>query len=208
MNRALLVIDVQNDFLPKGALAVAGGDVIIQPINQLMESFDWVLATKDWHPINHVSFAKTWSKKIGETVSIRGCDQKLWPVHCVENTWGSEFPKSLDSDQIHHIFYKGHARNVESYSAFFDQNHNPATSLQTFLTIHQIQELYLVGLATDYCVKATALDALELGYKIHIVLDCCKGIEEQSTQLALKEVQDKGGVLIQSYQLAKEKVGQ
>lgn len=201
MTSALIIVDLQNDFLPKGALPVPEGDSIIIPINQIMERFDWVLATKDWHPHNHVSFASTWNKKPLEQQEIRGVKQTLWPDHCIENTPGSEFPQSLEIDSIHHTFFKGHNRNVDSYSAFFDLNKNPASAIHTFLTVHQVQRLFFCGLATDFCVKSSILDAVSLGYETHLILDCCRGISKETTEQALSEMKQAGVSFVESNQL-------
>lgn len=201
MNSALIIIDVQNDFLPGGALPVAKGDEIIQPINSTIEHFDWVLASKDWHPHKHVSFASTWGKKPGEEQLIRGKAQKLWPDHCVEKTFGSQFPSQLDTDSIHHTFCKGHNKQVDSYSVFFDQNGNPASALHTFLTVHQITDLYFCGLATNYCVMLSVLDALKLGYQCHVLTDCCRGIGANETERALDKMTQAGALLMDSSQV-------
>lgn len=204
MTNALIIVDVQNDFLPSGALPVPHGDEIIQPINELMEHFDWVLASKDWHPKDHISFATSWFKKPGDIQILRGSEQVLWPVHCVENTWGSEFPEALDSDQIHHVFFKGHTKNVDSYSLFLDANQNPATAITTFLTVHQIHKLYFVGLATEYCVKYSVLDALKLGYETFVIEDCCRGLKNETSKAAFKQMKEAKAQLLKSHLLKQE----
>lgn len=201
MKRALIIQDLQNDFLFNGALAVPKGDEIIHPINQIIEHFDWVLAVKDWHPKEHISFAETWNKEVGEVQEINGVKQTLWPVHCVENTHGSKHPDNFDSDHVHRTFYKGVKRNVDSYSVFFDQNKDPATPISTFLMIHQIVELYFVGVATEYCVKSSVVDALSLGYKTFLVTDCCRSIDPVEGEAALALMEKKGAHLIQSAQI-------
>lgn len=202
MKNALIIVDVQNDFLPSGALEIKKGNEIIQPINQVMEHFDWILATKDWHPENHVSFAKTWQKEVGEEVFINGIKQKLWPEHCIENAYGSQHPEALHSEQIHHTFFKGTNRNVDSYSIFFDQNKNPASPITTFLTVHQITNLYFAGLSTEYCVKYSVLDALTLGYNyVGVLKDCCRGIDPDAVEETYSLLEERGAELLHSSKL-------
>lgn len=198
MKNALIVVDLQNDFLQEGALEIKRGNEIIHPINQIMEKFDWILASKDWHPDSHICFAQTWNKEVGEEVEVNGVKQKLWPVHCVENTFGSEHPENFNSDQVHHTFFKGNAKNVDSYSIFFDQHKNPATPIATFLTVHQITDLYFVGLSTEYCVKQSVLDALSLGYKSTVLKDCCRSIDSKEEKEACDLMIKKGAQIIHS----------
>jgi nicotinamidase/pyrazinamidase len=202
MKNALIIVDLQNDFLPGGSLSVKRGNEIIQPINEIMPFFDWVIATKDWHPKNHVSFASTWQKQVGEEVFINGVTQQLWPAHCVENTWGSEHPEGLNAEAIHHTFYKGTNRNVDSYSIFFDQAKNRASTITTFLTVHQIKDLYFVGLATEYCVKYSVLDALTLDHpQVFVIKDCCRGLDQKTTEETYALFENKGVTLLHSSQI-------
>lgn len=202
MKNALIIVDLQNDFLPGGSLAVKRGNEIIQPINEIIPYFDWVIATKDWHPTNHVSFASTWQKQVGEKVFINGVHQQLWPAHCVENTWGSEHPEGLNAEAIHHTFYKGTNRSVDSYSIFFDQARAPASTLTTFLTVHQIKDLYFVGLVSEYCVKYSVLDALALEYpQVFVIKDCCRGLDQKTTEETYALLKEKGVSLLHSSQI-------
>jgi nicotinamidase/pyrazinamidase len=180
MNRTLIVTDIQNDFCPKGSLPVAGGDSIIPFINELVikPDYDIVIYTKDWHSANHKSFASQHpDKKVFEIINLFEIEQILWPDHCVQNTHGSEFHSNLRTDVANqYIITKGMNENIDSYSAFFDNKHDSSTGLDDFLREKDIQELDIVGLALDYCVKFTALDGIGLGYNVNIILNGCKAI--------------------------------
>lgn len=188
---ALLIVDVQNDFLPGGALAVTGGDEVIPVINQLLKKpFDLVVASKDWHPKDHSSFAATHHKKVGEVIDLNGMEQILWPIHCVQDSQGAEFPSSLHSQSFEKIFYKGVDKEIDSYSTFYDNGHKRSTGLQDYLQEKGVTRLYIAGLATDYCVKYTVLDAAKLGYEIFVIEDACRGVNlhPQDSQKALQEM--------------------
>lgn len=186
--KALLIIDVQNDFLPGGALAVENAGEIIPIINALQKEFPFVIASKDWHPKGHISFASTHHKKERETVHLAYGEQVLWPDHCVQFSQGSDFPPSLETSRITYIVYKGADLLVDSYSAFFDQNRGP-TGLADYLRSHEIDHLYVVGLVIEYCVKATVLDALSLGFTVTIIKKGCKGLDAMTSKKALAELQ-------------------
>lgn len=174
---ALILVDLQNDFLPGGALAVPGGDQVIPIANRLQEQFDLVVATQDWHPANHVSFAANHpGKKAGDEIDLGLHRQKLWPVHCIQNTPGAALAADLDIRRIAHLVKKGSGPLVDSYSAFFDNGHRYGTGLAEYLRDHAIQTVFLAGLATDYCVKATALDAIPLGFRVVVIEDACRGV--------------------------------
>jgi nicotinamidase/pyrazinamidase len=178
---ALLLIDIQNDFLPGGALAVPGGDEIIPIVNALMPGFEMIVATQDWHPADHGSFAANHpGKNIFETVDLHGLPQTLWPVHCVQNTGGALFAPALETRRIARVFPKGTDARIDSYSGFFDNVHRGDTGLAEWLRGQGITELTLCGLATDYCVKFTALDALECGFKVNLHLAACRGVDLQA----------------------------
>jgi nicotinamidase/pyrazinamidase len=178
--KALLLIDLQNDFLPGGALAVPGGDEIIPVANQLMPRYGLVVASQDWHPANHLSFASQHlGKRVGDVVELAGLAQHLWPDHCVQNTRGADFPLALDRSGIHHIVRKGTDREIDSYSAFFDNARRKETGLAKFLRERGVMEIDLMGLATDYCVKATALDAVDLDFQTVVLVDAIRGVELQ-----------------------------
>jgi nicotinamidase/pyrazinamidase len=195
---ALLLIDLQNDFLPTGALPVPGGDQVLPIANALMPRFTQVFATQDWHPANHASFAANHpGKKPGDLIDLDGLPQILWPAHCVANSPGADFAPALDRSHISHIVRKGSDPRVDSYSGFFDNGHRHATSLAADLGARNISSLYILGLATDYCVKFTALDARQLGYTVHLVLDGCRGVNLQTGDVdaAIEEMR-RAGVLI------------
>lgn len=177
MKHALILTDIQNDFLPGGALAVTGGDDILPVVNALMDyPFDLVVATKDWHPEGHGSFAPTHGKKPGDHILLDGLDQILWPIHCVQNTEGAELSPKLKKNCISHTAYKGTNKNIDSYSVFFDNEHRYSTGLHDYLQKQGITHLSFVGLATDYCVKYSVLDALSLGYHVQVIVDGCRGV--------------------------------
>ncbi|HPW89649.1 MAG TPA: bifunctional nicotinamidase/pyrazinamidase [Kaistella chaponensis] len=166
MKKALIIVDVQNDFCEGGALAVPGANEIISYINLLMEEneYDKIVLTQDWHPANHKSFASTNGKKVGDTIILNGIPQFMWPDHCVQGTSGAEFHKDLNREKVDHIIQKGKNIDFDSYSGFQDNNHFTKTGLDDYLKYHDIQLLEVVGLALDYCVKFTCLDAAQLGY--------------------------------------------
>lgn len=198
--KCLLLIDLQKDFCKNGALEIKNADGIIKVANFLIKKFknNLIVATKDWHPSTHKSFAINSDKNIGETITLKGIQQILWPVHCVQNSLGSEFHNKLL--RIENIIYKGTDENIDSYSAFFDNKRLKKTELENFLNKKNIDTLYIMGLATDYCVKYTVFDALSLGYKVFVVVDGCRGVdlEKNSSTLALKEMEDMGATLIYS----------
>lgn len=198
MKNVLIVVDLQNDFLPGGALAVSHGDEIIPIINQLLKlPFDAKVASKDWHPKGHASFASTHQKQVGEHTNIKSKDQILWPDHCIQNSFGAEFAKGLDSSKFESIFYKGTCRDADSYSVFFDDRQMKSTGLIEYLKRKNIEEIFFAGLATDYCVKYSALDALKLGFKTHVITDGCKAVNlnEADESLALEELKKAGAIL-------------
>ena len=178
MKKALLLVDIQNDFIPGGALAVDRGDEVIEIANRAMKYFNHVIATQDWHPANHKSFASQHEgKNPGEFIDLNGVPQILWPDHCVMETSGAEFPPELNVFGITKIMQKGLDREVDSYSGFFDNAHGHATGLEDYLRSQEIDDLSIMGLATDYCVKYTALDARRLGYNTSIIIEGVRGVE-------------------------------
>lgn len=177
---ALILVDIQNDFVPGGALAVPQGDQIVPLVNRLQPHFDLVVATQDWHPADHGSFAANHpGKSPGEMIELHDLPQILWPVHCVQNTPGADFVPGLHRECWDQVFVKGTDRTVDSYSGFFDNGHRQATGLGTYLREQAVTDLYIVGLATDYCVKFTALDAIQLGFRTHLIEDACRGVNLQ-----------------------------
>ena len=175
--KALILIDLQNDFLPGGALAVPDGDRAIPVANRLAEEFELVVATQDWHPADHGSFAANHSRaKVGQIIDLNRLQQVLWPVHCVRGTAGADFSPDLRTERIHCIIRKGTDPSIDSYSGFFDNGHRRTTGLGGFLKEHGVTDVFVMGLATDYCVKFTALDAARLGFKVHLITDGCRGV--------------------------------
>jgi nicotinamidase/pyrazinamidase len=202
--KALIIVDIQNDFLPGGALAVPGGDEIVPVANKLQRRFDLVLATQDWHPPDHGSFAANHpGKKPGDRIMLDSIEQILWPVHCVQNTRGAEFAPSFDTKRIAHVFHKGIDPKIDSYSTFFDNAHRRSTGLADYLQGRGIKNIYLLGLALDYCVKYSALDARQLGLNAHVILDGCRGIDLQPRDLdrAVDEMKRGGVTILQSGEL-------
>ena len=197
--RTLLLIDLQNDFCPGGALAVEEGNLLIPIANALMPHFDLVLATQDWHPATHGSFAANhpW-RKPGQVIDLHGLSQVLWPIHCVQESFGAEFVPTLNTAGIHKVFVKGTDPEIDSYSGFFDNGHRKATGLGDYLKAQGVDELYVMGIATDYCVKFTVLDALELGFKVNLIQDACRGVNLQAgdVEQALLDMQSAGANLI------------
>ena len=174
----LLLVDLQNDFMPGGALAVPKGDEVIAVANQLATRFEFVVASKDWHPPQHHSFASEHrGRRPGETIQLRGVTQVLWPDHCVQGTHGAEFHQGLDQGQVSEVVQKGTALDIDSYSAFFDNARLRSTGLGERLRERKVGTIYLLGLATDYCVKFSALDAASLGFKVKVVPEGCRGID-------------------------------
>jgi nicotinamidase/pyrazinamidase len=175
--KALVLIDVQNDFCPGGALPVPEGDQVVPILNRLQPCFDLVVATQDWHPPDHGSFAANHpGRRPGEVIDLHGLAQILWPVHCVQDSPGAEFHPTLDRGRIAEMFRKGVDPEIDSYSGFFDNGHRRSTGLADYLQSHGVREVYVGGLATDYCVKFTALDAVGLGFHTHLIQDACRGV--------------------------------
>src|SRR5262245_46572725 len=202
--KALILTDIQNDFIPGGALPVPDGDQIVPVANRLQRLFDVVVATQDWHPPNHGSFAANHrDKKPGDIIELDGLPQVLWPVHCVQNTAAAAFVRELETSRIAGIFFKGTDPTVDSYSGFFDNAHRKATGLGQFLADRRIKEVYIAGLATDYCVKFTALDAADLGFKTHIIEDACRGINLNpgDVDTALEELKRTGIAVVRSTEM-------
>lgn len=195
--RALLVIDIQNDFCPGGALAVAGGDEIIQDVNAMMSDFATIVLTQDWHPADHGSFATTHT---GATpfsqINMPYGPQTLWPDHCVIGTHGAAFHPDLNVDAAHLVIRKGFRAQIDSYSAFFENDRTTPTGLEGYLRARGVSEVTLVGLATDYCVAYSALDAVRLGFGVRVRLQACRGIDlEGSVSRMIEEMRAAGVVL-------------
>ncbi len=185
MKSALVLVDIQNDFLPGGALAVPRGDEVIEPANRLAKQFDLVVATQDWHPANHGSFAANHpGRKVFDQIELNGLPQTLWPVHCVQGTRGSELARGLDRSRLTRVFQKGTDPAIDSYSGFFDNGQRKSTGLEEYLTEQNVTDVYIAGLATDYCVKFTALDARRVCFRTVLINDACRGVELQPGDVA------------------------
>jgi len=178
MKRALIIVDVQYDFIPGGALPTIRGDEVVPVMNRLQPHFDFVVATQDWHPPNHGSFASNHpGKKPGDVVDLFGLEQILWPDHCVQNSHGAELHRDLDRSRIDEIVRKGTDPAIDSYSTFFDNGRRKSTGLENHLRERDITDVYIGGLATDYCVLWSARDAVSLGFRTFVVRDACRGVE-------------------------------
>ena len=195
----LLLVDIQNDFLPPaGAMAVPEGDQIIAVANAASEAAEHVVATQDWHPADHGSFASQHEGvEIGQVFQLDGLPQIGWPDHCIQDSRGADFAAALHTDKIDHVTRKGTDRRIDSYSGFFDNGHRKATDLHDYLQSVGASELTVMGLATDYCVKFTVLDALELGYRVNVVLAGCRGVELNpgDVQRAIAELESAGATV-------------
>ena len=201
--KALLIIDIQNDFCPGGALAVHEGDTIIPVINKLANRFDHVILTQDWHPAGHSSFASTHEgKNPYDIIPMSYGNQVLWPDHCVQGTNGSAFHLDIFTIKAQLIIRKGFRKEVDSYSAFYENDHTTATGLSGYLKDCGIDTLYLTGLATDFCVKWSAIDAIREGFTVYVIEDAVKGINlNGSVAAAWEEMQNAGVSIIHSNDL-------
>lgn len=201
--KALLIVDVQKDFIPGGALAVPEGDAVVPIINAVQKAFSCIVATKDWHPVKHISFASSHGKKPGEVVLVRGLKQELWPDHCIQGTDGAEFAPGLQIEKIKKVFFKGTDPLIDSYSTFYDNAHMRTTGLGEYLKGEGVEVVFLAGLATDYCVKYSMLDAQKLGFKTAIITDACRGIDlrEGDVKRAIQEMESAGALMVTSREL-------
>ncbi|MCU4395727.1 bifunctional nicotinamidase/pyrazinamidase [Acinetobacter junii] len=190
----LIVVDVQNGFTPGGNLAVANADEIIPKINQLAQKFEHIVLTQDWHPVQHISFADNHpNKKPFETIELDYGRQVLWPKHCVQGTRDAEFHPHLNIPTAQLIIRKGCHQNIDSYSAFMEADRKTPTGLNGYLREHQINTVFIVGIATDFCVAWTAIDAAELGFDTYVIEDACKAIDlNGSLQQAWQDMSQKG----------------
>jgi len=197
--KALIIIDIQNDFLPGGALPVNNGNDVIPVINKLQNHFDLVVATQDWHPADHKSFASMHAgKKVFDEILLDGMPQVLWPDHCVQETNGAQFSPLLRTKKIEAIFRKGMNKNIDSYSGFFDNGKIKATGMGAYLSGRDVSEIYVTGLAADYCVYFTASDGLELGFKSTIISDATLPIDKENFKRVMEKFISEGGRLIES----------
>lgn len=199
--RALILVDIQNDFCTGGALAVPQGESVVEVANRLMPSVELVVATQDWHPAAHGSFALNHpGRKPFELAELGGLPQVLWPAHCVQWSGGAQFHPGLDTRRIARVFPKGTDPGIDSYSGFFDNGRRKATGLGDWLKAQRVGEVLVCGLATDYCVKATAIDAAGLGFRTTLVEDACRGVGLQTGDIpaALADMRQAGVTITDS----------
>lgn len=203
MNGALVVIDVQNDFCPGGALAVPGGDAVVPVINRLQGHFDTVVLTQDWHQADHKSFASNHGLQAFSTTAMPYGEQVLWPDHCVQGTRGAELHPELELTRAHLLVRKGFRADIDSYSAFFENDRQTATGLAGYLRERGIEAVTLTGLATDFCVAYSALDAVRLGFRVSLVDDACRAIDlEGSLPARMSEMRDAGVRILRSAEIS------
>ena len=195
---SLIIIDLQNDFCPGGSLTVNKGDEIIKKINSLQTMFSSIVLTQDWHPLDHLSFASNQDNKAPfETLEIAYGTQVLWPNHCVQGTFGAQFNNDLDTNKANIIIRKGYRKQIDSYSAFYENDKNTMTGLDGFLKQNHIKKVYLCGLALDFCVYYSAIDAKNLGYETNVILNATKAIDlDGSKNKSLKDMESKNISLI------------
>lgn len=203
MNSALLIVDTQNDFCPGGALAVPEGDRVVPVINQLTGKFRNIILTQDWHPAGHHSFASSHStKEPFDEMTMDYGRQILWPDHCIQGTKGAQFHPDLNVESGQLIIRKGFRKEIDSYSGFFENDHKTATGLAGYLKERDVETLYIAGLAADFCVKWTVLDARKLGFQVHVVTDAVQGLDVNgSLDQAWDEMSASGAQFIESKQL-------
>jgi len=200
-DRALVVVDVQKDFMPDGALPARNGYEVVPVVNRLMHHFERVVATQDWHPPDHGSFASNHEgREPGEIIELGGLDQILWPDHCVRKSEGAEFVDDLDTDQFDEVFRKGTDPKIDSYSGFYDNDHRNATGLGDYLDDCGVEAIFVAGVATDYCVKFTVLDGVELDFETWMVADGCRGVGNEITDIdaAYGEMREVGARIVES----------
>ncbi len=192
---ALIVVDVQNDFCPGGALAVPGGDAVIPVIQRIAPAFEHIMLTQDWHPRGHCSFASSYpGKKPGDVVLVAGLEQRLWPEHCVQGTRGAELHPDLRLDRAELILRKGFRKEIDSYSAFFENDHTTPTGLAGYCRERGLERMFFVGLAYDFCVGFSALDARACGFEAVVVRDACRAIDVEGSVATMEAEFAKVGV--------------
>lgn len=200
--KTLIIIDVQNDFTPGGSLEVPEGDEIIPIINKIQDEFDLIVATQDWHPEDHASFASNHEgQEPFDTIEWKGHEQVLWPDHCVQGSEGAEFHPDLKTKRIEAIFRKGMDPEIDSYSGFYDNHHEKSTGLAGYLREKGVEELYFCGLAADVCVNFSMRDALDEGFQAILIEDATRALDEDDYEEAKKEWKEKGAKIIRSSEL-------
>lgn len=197
--RALIIVDIQNDFVAGGSLEVPFGEQIVPLVNELSEKFDLVVATQDWHPPNHKSFASSHAgKKPFEKIMLGGLEQVLWPDHCIQGTSGAAFHPDLRLDHVEAIFRKGMDPEIDSYSGFYDNGHKKSTGLTGYLKDRAVNTIYVCGLAGDYCVYYTAKDSMTAGFKTFLIEDATRAINHHDFENVKKEIRIRGGEVTDS----------
>lgn len=199
--KALILVDIQKDFVPGGALPAENGREVVPVANRLMDAFELVVATQDWHPAGHLSFASNHEgQEVGDKIELKGLEQALWPDHCVQGTEGAEFVDGLRKGPIEKVFRKGVDKEIDSYSGFYDNGHRRPTGLSDYLREKGVEEVYIAGLATDVCVKYTTLDALKEGFDTYVAIDGCRGVnmEPGDVAAAVEEMKEAGAEIVQS----------
>ncbi len=195
--KALIVVDIQNDFLEGGSLAVPGGNEIISVVNEIQKDFDLVVATQDWHSLHHKSFAAEHpDRNEFEIIDLNGLNQVLWPVHCVQGSFGAEFHKELETNSIEAIFRKGMDTEIDSYSGFYDNGKRKNTGLFGYLKDRIVSEVFVCGLAADFCVYFTANDALDLGFNTKIIRNATCPIDPENWKILQEEFKENGGYIV------------
>ena len=203
--RALIMVDVQYDFMPGGALPAREGDEVVPVLNRVQPLFDVVVATQDWHPRNHGSFASNHpGRKPGDVIDLHGLEQILWPDHCVQGSRGAELHGNLDRARIEKVVHKGTDPAIDSYSTFFDNGRRRSTGLEDFLRERGVTDVFLGGLATDYCVLWSARDAVDLGFRTHVIRDACRGVDLHAgdSERAFDEMRRMGIAVVGSEEFA------
>ena len=199
---ALILVDIQNDFIPGGALPVNGGHEIIPLVNNLQDAFDLVVATQDWHPQNHKSFASNHDQKNPfDKIQLNGLDQVLWPDHCVQGSRGAEFHPQLKMNKVAAVFRKGMDAGIDSYSGFYDNGHRKTTGLAGYLRERKVQQVFVCGLAADFCVYYTAKDAVKEDFKTFFIEDATRAIDPAGYASAKNDLITNGCSIIQSSNL-------
>jgi nicotinamidase/pyrazinamidase len=200
--RALVIIDMQNDFMPGGALAVPEGDKIVTLVNELQEKFDLVIATQDWHPEKHASFASSHAGlKEFDVIKLNGLDQVLWPDHCIQNSNGADFHSALKTSKIEAIFRKGTDLKIDSYSGFYDNAHLKSTGLAGYLMEKNVDQLFFAGLAAEYCVYFSIIDALAEGFETTLIEDATRALNPEDYEKIRIDILRKGGKIINAEDL-------
>ena len=202
--RCLILIDIQNDFVSNGSLSILDGESIIPLVNKLQQKFSLVVASQDWHPVGHCSFASNHKgNEVGNKIIIEESEQILWPDHCIQNTFGSDLVATLARKKINKFIKKGTDKNIDSYSCFFDNQRKRNTGLLDYLQDNGVLDIYIVGLATDYCVKFSALDSQILGFNTYVIQDACKGVElnKGDINLSYSHMKESGVSIIESNSL-------